>query len=60
MYCMSVYLYIHDDIYRTHTHYINKPFILDVINRLTALIFAYLCNLFTYLHIYLLMYFIYL
>ncbi len=36
IYCMSVYLYIHNKY--TQIYYVNKTFILDAINRLTALV----------------------
>ncbi len=40
---MCVYLYIYIiNIHTTHIYYVNKNFILDVINRLTALINIYI------------------
>ncbi len=38
---MSVYLYIHNKYTQyTHIYYVNKNFILDTMNRLTALVFT--------------------
>ncbi len=38
--CMYLYIYI-INIHSTHTHYVNKTFILDAINYLTALIYIF-------------------
>ncbi len=38
--CVCIYKYI-INIHSTHTHYVNKTFILDAINHLTTLIYIF-------------------